>query len=77
MPFAVADLTQERRSELIRSQLVDFGSGFLTIREKKRKRGKHSTRRVPMSPVLSAAIAEWKETHPGAGRCIRGGSVLK
>ena len=51
--FVMAAHTGARRSELIRSQLVDFGSDFVTMREKKRRRGKYSTRRVPMS---SAAI---------------------
>ena len=63
--FVMAAHTGARRSELIRSQLVDFGSDFVTIREKKRRRGKLSTRRVPMSPSLATAIKEWEGVHPG------------
>ena len=50
--------TGARRSEMIRSerQDVDFEAGIITIREKKRVRGKVTTRRVPMSARLKEAL---------------------
>jgi integrase len=46
--------TGARRSEMLRAerQDVDFDNGIVTIREKKRARGKTTTRRVPMSSKL-------------------------
>ena len=51
--------TGARRSEMLRAerQDVDFETGVITIREKKRVRGKATTRRVPMSSRLKAALA--------------------
>ena len=51
--------TGARRSEMIRAerQDVDFEAGIITIREKKRVRGKVTTRRVPMSSRLKEALA--------------------
>lgn len=57
--------TGARRSELFRSRLTDFESGFVTIREKKRVRGQQSTRRVPISAKLADVIDEWRKRHPG------------
>lgn len=63
--FVAAAHTGARRSELMRSQLLDFEPNHLTIREKKRVRGQRSTRRVPLSDRLTEAINEWKVAHPG------------
>ena len=51
--------TGARRSEMIRAerQDVDFEAGIITIREKKRVRGKVTTRRVPISARLKEALA--------------------
>ena len=51
--------TGARRSEMLRAerQDVDFEAGIITIREKKRVRGKVTTRRVPMSSRLKEALA--------------------
>ncbi len=51
--------TGARRSEMMRAQRqdVDFETGFITIRERKRVRGRATTRRVPMSSRLKEAIA--------------------
>jgi integrase len=51
--------TGTRRSEMIRAerQDVDFEAGIITIREKKRVRGKVTTRRVPISSRLKEALA--------------------
>ena len=51
--------TGARRSEMLRAELqdVDFEAGIITIREKKRVRGKMTTRRVPLSSRLKEALA--------------------
>ena len=50
--------TGARRSELIRARTedVDFTAGVITIREKKRSRGVLTTRRVPISSLLTEAL---------------------
>jgi integrase len=65
--FVFAAHTGARRSEIIRSQVhdLDFASGTILIHEKKRVRGKSSTRRVPMSNRLTAALTAWLQVHPG------------
>lgn len=65
--FVFAAHTGARRSEMIRTQMadVDFEGGTILIREKKRARGKRTTRRVPMSSRLAAVLTEWLERHPG------------
>lgn len=57
--------TGARRSELMRSQLTDIRDDKIIIREKKRRRGKLSTRRVPFSTLLSTTLQEWRQEHPG------------
>ena len=37
----------------------------MTIREKKRTRGRHTTRRVPLSAPLAAVLKCWLSRHPG------------
>jgi integrase len=51
--------TGARRSEMLRAELqdLDFETGIITIREKKRVRGKVTTRRVPISSRLNEALA--------------------
>ncbi len=65
--FFTAAYTGMRRSELLRSQLedIDLESGKLTIREKKRVRGQHSTRTVPVCSVLRRKLVKWLAMHPG------------
>ncbi len=67
--FVFTAHTGARRSEMLRSELsdLDFEAGTVLIREKKRVRGKLSTRRVPLSPFLKAALLEWLKVHPGGG----------
>jgi integrase len=62
--------TGARRSEMIRAerQDVDFEVGIITIREKKRVRGKATTRRVPMSTRLKEALT----VLPGENRWLFG-----
>jgi len=65
--FAVAAFTGARRSEILRSQLsdIDFKNKVITIREKKRVRGMHSTRRVPISSALEKVLKGWLKQHSG------------
>ena len=59
--------TGARRSEIMRSELddIDLNSKTAIIREKKRIKGKLSTRRVPLSPFLCQVLADWFTKHPG------------
>lgn len=59
--------TGARRSELIRAEVsdLDFDGQVVTIREKKRTRGKQTYRRVPLSPFLAGVLKDWLEHHPG------------
>jgi integrase len=63
----MAGHTGTRRSELIRmlASDVDFTAGSVTIREKKRVKGKRSTRRAPLTPTLRVALEAWLAVHPG------------
>jgi len=63
--FATAAYTGARRSELMRSRLSDIDRDTIIIRERKRKHGQATTRRVPMSKKLKTILAEWKHNHPG------------
>jgi integrase len=63
----MAGHTGVRRSELIRMQVadIDFAGGSVIIREKKRVKGKRSTRRAPLTPLLRDALTAWLAVHPG------------
>jgi len=63
-----AAYTGARRSEVLRSEIddVDFTSSVITIREKKRIRGKLSTRTVPMQTELRKVLKDWFKKHPGS-----------
>lgn len=63
--FVAAAHTGARRSELMRSQLADIREDDLVIRERKRRRGQQTTRRVPMSALLKTTLSDWKRDHPG------------
>ena len=65
---AIAAHTGMRRSEILRSRVDDFdlAGGTALVREKKRAKGKLTTRRVPVSPFLAGVLREWFATgHPG------------
>jgi integrase len=64
---AFAAYTGARRSELLRILIddVDLDGGTALIREKKRVKGKRSTRRVPISPLLKVILQAWLKIHPG------------
>lgn len=62
-----AAFTGARRSELIRMPIadVDFAGKMILVREKKRVKGKSTTRRVPLSPHLAKVLKSWLKSHPG------------
>lgn len=64
---AFAALTGARRSELLRALIddVDLEAKTALVRERKRVRGKCSTRRVPLSTQLVGVLKEWLTIHPG------------
>jgi integrase len=68
--------TGARRSELLRAQVadVDFEGGVITLREKKRVRGRQTTRRVPLSTFLAGVLRQWIADHPGSQHlfCLAG-----
>lgn len=67
-----------RRSELIRMRTadVDFAAGVVTVREKKRVRGRSTTRRVPMAPALESVLKAYLAGHPGGSALfVHGGDV--
>src|SRR4051812_13695484 len=59
--------TGARRSEMRRSKLddLDFSRKRVFIRERKRVRGRHTLRSVPMSPLLERVMRDWIAEHPG------------
>lgn len=65
--FCFAAHTGARRSEVCRSRLSDFDftSRTVQIREKKRAKGKRTTRRVPLTPFLAEVMQAWFAQHPG------------
>ena len=65
--IAFAAHTGARRSEVIRSRRSDFQFDSMTvvIREKKRAKGKRTTRRVPLTPYLASVMRDWLGSHPG------------
>lgn len=65
--FFFAAHTGARRSEMIRSKIddIDFRSKTALIHERKRVKGKLSTRRVPLSDQLCQVLREWLTVHPG------------
>jgi integrase len=64
---AFAAHTGARRSEFLRVRVadLDFVGQMVTIREKKRVKGKDTARRVPLSPFLAGVLVEWLQIHPG------------
>ncbi len=59
--------TGARRSELLRLRVddLDLVGGTVLLREKKRAKGRRTTRRVPLSSFLAAALTDWLARHPG------------
>lgn len=65
--FVMVAHTGARRSEVMRAKVTDLAAGVLTIHERKRRRGTLSTRRVPCSARLEAALNRWVEERPSQG----------
>jgi integrase len=65
--IAMAAHTGARRSELIRMGVgdVNLDGGIVMVRERKRVKGKRSTHRAPLTPLLRTALQEWLAVHPG------------
>lgn len=59
--------TGARRSEILRTRVIDLDlkSKSVTIHERKRVKGRATTRRVPLSPVLIEVLEAWLSIHPG------------
>ncbi|OJW19511.1 MAG: hypothetical protein BGO49_09340 [Planctomycetales bacterium 71-10] len=59
--------TGARRSELLRVRIadVDFTGRAAILRERKRVRGRQTTRRVPLSSFLADVLKAWLDEHPG------------
>lgn len=59
--------TGARRSEVLRVRVhdVNWADETVTIHEKKRVKGKRTTRRVPLSPFLAGVLKDWFAQHPG------------
>ena len=62
----LAGYTGVRRSELLRAEVVDVDlAGLtLTVREKKRKKGTVTTRRVPLARPVVEVLADWLKARP-------------
>ena len=69
--------TGARRSEMLRSKIrdVDFESGKITIREKKRDHSRSTSRRVPISPELRRVLNAWLHQHPGGSFLFCDGTI--
>ncbi len=65
--FVFTAHTGARRSEMMRARPgdVDLAGGEVTIREKKRARGRRTTRRVPLTKRLAEALAAWLPQNQG------------
>jgi integrase len=65
--FCAAAHTGARRSELLRLKVtdVDFAGDTILVHEKKRSRGKRTTRHVPLTPFLKNVLEAWVAAHPG------------
>ncbi|QJW94198.1 tyrosine-type recombinase/integrase [Frigoriglobus tundricola] len=59
--------TGARRSEILRvlTADIDFDKNVVTIREKKRSRGRRTSRRIPLTPFLRDVLTDWLKSHPG------------
>jgi integrase len=69
---AFAAHTGARRSEMLRSRITDFDfkSQTVLIHEKKRARGKRTSRRIPLSPLFAEVMQDWFVRHPGGNHTL-------
>jgi integrase len=63
---AFAAYTGARRSEMLRALVsdVDLGVGAVTLREKKRVKGRRSNRSAPITPKLAEMLRSWLAARP-------------
>jgi len=63
---ALAAYTGARRSEMLRMLAADADlvAGVVTIREKKRVKGRRSTRNAPVTPRLTRVLRDWLAVKP-------------
>jgi integrase len=71
--------TGARRSELLRVRVddVDFTSGTVVLREKKRSRECRTTRRVPLSAFVQGVLRHWLAVHPGGQHLFCQAAVIR
>jgi len=65
--FCFAAHTGARRSEMLRATIsdVDLEGRTVMVHEKKRAKGKRTSRRVPLSDFLAGVLHDWLAAHPG------------
>lgn len=65
--FCFAAYTGSRRSEMLRARIADLDLEGQTVlvHERKRARGKRTSRRLPLSGPLFQALKDWLAVHPG------------
>jgi integrase len=65
--FCFAAHTGARRSEMLRARVgdVDLEAATVCIHERKRSKGKRTSRRVALTPFLAGVLKEWLAVHPG------------
>lgn len=65
--FCFAAHTGTRRSEILRTGIadVDLDGAAVTLHERKRAKGKRTTRRVFLSDFLRGVLKDWLAVHPG------------
>jgi integrase len=75
---AFAAHTGARRSEVCRVRLqdLDLEGETVLIHEKKRMKGKRTTRRVPLSPFLKQVLQDWLAVHPGGQHLFCHGDLV-
>jgi integrase len=55
---------------------VDFKNQTVLLRERKRAKGRATTRRVPLVPQLVAVLKDWLAVHPGGQQLFAQASVV-
>ena len=65
--FCFAAHTGARRSEILRVRIgdVNLEAGMVSIHERKRAKGKRTSRRVALTPFLADVLKDWLAVHPG------------
>jgi integrase len=71
--------TGARRSELLRVRVddVDLASGTVLLHEKKRARGRRTSRRVPLSAFVQTVLRDWLAVYPGGQHLFCQAAVVR